>query len=156
MQAIEHVLSLYVYTTTIQRIIPVRIVSSLTRFDFTKKKYVVNCMSWNYWIQTSQTGDQPYSDISPTDSVVSVLINEKCLVKLKSSQTGDQPYCETSPTDSVVSVHTNNKLNQVKLESSRRVILPPADSVVSVHTNDKWNRVKLETNRTVILPLQIQ
>ena len=41
MQAIEHVLSLYVYTTTIQRIIPVRIVSSLTRFDFTKKNMLL-------------------------------------------------------------------------------------------------------------------
>ena len=32
-------------------------------FDQTKK-YVVNCMDKNYWIQTSQIGERQYNDIS--------------------------------------------------------------------------------------------
>ena len=34
-------------------------------YEPNKKMCRLFCMSWNYWIQTSQTGDQPYSDPSP-------------------------------------------------------------------------------------------
>ena len=35
-----------------------------TGFD-QKRKYVVICVLWSYWIQTCKTGDQPYSDPFP-------------------------------------------------------------------------------------------
>ena len=42
-------------------------------FDQTRK-YVAIFMHWSYWIQTSQTGDQPYSDYFTTLIVLSFYV----------------------------------------------------------------------------------
>ena len=50
------------------------------------RKFVAICVYWNYWIQTSQTGDQPNNDTSPPP------YSECSLVRLRGLKARNKPW----------------------------------------------------------------